>query len=199
VGQETRDALKQLVELLRHQNPTGDMTSIVERALRELLEREMKRRFGKSDAAGQRGTREPAAAAADKQDVPAKPAPAAKPSVEAKSAPAAERRAGSAKSRRIPQKVRREVFARDEGRCTFVSGDGHRCTERGFLEVHHHNTTFARGGEATTENLRIMCRAHNLYLAQQDYGRTFMQEKLREAAARKQPSQVPECASCRSA
>jgi hypothetical protein len=34
--------------VLRHQNPSGDLTSIVERSLSELLEREMKRRFAQT-------------------------------------------------------------------------------------------------------------------------------------------------------
>src|SRR5262245_49764850 len=37
LGQEAHDQLEQLQELLRHQNPSGDLASIVERALSELL------------------------------------------------------------------------------------------------------------------------------------------------------------------
>jgi hypothetical protein len=77
------------------------------------------------------------------------------------------------------------VHARDAGQCSFVSPDGRRCTAREFLEVHHHETTFARGGLATADNLRLTCRAHNLFLADQDYGRTFMQQKVREAIAQR--------------
>lgn len=53
------------------------------------------------------------------------------------------------------------------------------------MEVHHHNTTFARGGKATTDNLRLVCRAHNRLFAEHDYGRDFMQAKLHEAMERK--------------
>jgi hypothetical protein len=199
LGREAHDALEQLVELLRHQNPSGDVKCIVERALCELLKREMKRRFGHTDAAETRGTREPADAAKPRSDAKAE-SPVVDASkgltreakVESQNVKAkAKRDKGSSKSRYIPRKIRREVHARDNGQCTFVSADGLRCTERGFLEVHHHNTTFARGGAATADNLRIMCRVHNMYLAQQDYGRAFMQNKLDEAAARKQLSLVP--------
>ena len=113
------------------------------------------------------------------------------PVIELSVEPKTKRNKGSAKSRYIPRKILRKVHARDNGQCTFVSRDGLRCTERGFLQVHHHNTTFARGGEATADNLRFMCRAHNMFQAQQDYGREFMQNKLLEAAARKQLSLVP--------
>jgi hypothetical protein len=213
VGQEAHDALEQLVELLRHQNPSGDMTSIVERALCELIKREMKRRFGQTNAEP-RGTREAARVPAARPDIEATSESTAvevkgvSDAVEAKGERAAiearrqsdaveaegesaaieakRKTASSAsKSRYIPRKVLREVHARDNGQCTYISEDGRRCSERGFLQVHHHNTTFARGGDASVENLRIMCRAHNMHLARQDYGRQFMQNKLREAAARK--------------
>jgi hypothetical protein len=39
LGQDAHDQLLQLQALFRHQNPSGDLTSIVERAIRELLER----------------------------------------------------------------------------------------------------------------------------------------------------------------
>ena len=67
------------------------------------------------------------------------------------------------RSRTIPAAVRREVWARDEGRCAFVGVHG-RCTERGFLEFHHVRP-FAAGGAATADNIEIRCRAHNQYEA----------------------------------
>jgi hypothetical protein len=94
-------------------------------------------------------------------------------------------KASASKSRYIPRKVLREVYARDLGQCTFVSPEGRRCAARGFLEVHHHNTTFARGGEASAANLRLTCRVHNALLAERDYGRAFMKDKLRAAAAQR--------------
>ena len=67
------------------------------------------------------------------------------------------------KGRHIPAAVRREVWARDDGRCAFIGADG-RCAERGFLEFHH-VIPFADGGTTTTENLQLRCRAHNAYEA----------------------------------
>ena len=88
------------------------------------------------------------------------------------------RRPRKANSRYIPRAVVREVHQRDAGQCTFVSADGKRCSERGFLELHHHDRPYARGGEATVENLRLACRAHNALFAERDYGRQFMRSKL---------------------
>jgi 5-methylcytosine-specific restriction endonuclease McrA len=72
-------------------------------------------------------------------------------------------------SRAIPAEVKRVVWRRDGGPCAFVSRNGHRCTERRFLEFHH-LIPYARGGQATVENIQLRCRAHNAYQAEQDFG-----------------------------
>jgi len=71
-------------------------------------------------------------------------------------------------SRHIPAAVRRTVFARDGGRCTFVGSKG-RCQETGKLEFHHIKP-FAKGGAATVANVQLRCRAHNVYEAERDFG-----------------------------
>jgi hypothetical protein len=75
-------------------------------------------------------------------------------------------REGVAGSRHVPADVRREVWKRDGGRCTFVGPHG-RCPGRSFLELHH-IIPFARGGPTTVDNVQLRCRAHNVYeLAQE--------------------------------
>ncbi len=89
--------------------------------------------------------------------------------------------------RHIPERVRRAVWARDQGRCTFVSESGQRCPARTGLELDHIEPV-ARGGEATEQNLRLRCRAHNQYEAESTFGAGFMHEKreaARTAAARR--------------
>ena len=76
-------------------------------------------------------------------------------------------RPASHRSRHIPAAVRRAVWTRDEGRCAFVGAQG-RCTERGFLELHH-VVPYAAGGEATVDTISLRCRAHNQYEAQLDF------------------------------
>jgi hypothetical protein len=90
-------------------------------------------------------------------------------------------------SRHVAAAVRRAVWARDEGRCAFVSGDGRRCQERGFLEVHH-TVPYVAGGEATVETIELRCRAHNLYEAELDFGPAVrMRRSAREAPATVSP------------
>jgi hypothetical protein len=190
LGQETHDQLEQLQELLRHQNPSGDLASIIERAVSQLFEHEMKRRFAQTKEPKQRVTLDPdrsgASDKAPKQRIAAEPARSGTgdgSEREAEVASAAE--LAKMSSRYVPREVVREVYARDAGQCTFTSPDGRRCTARGFLEVHHHGTTFARGGAATADNLRLACRAHNLFLAEREYGRGWMQRKLQAAVAQR--------------
>jgi hypothetical protein len=71
-------------------------------------------------------------------------------------------------SRRIPAAVKREVWARDAGRCAFVGAQG-RCRETGFLEFHHVEP-FAVGGARSSRNIQLRCRAHNVYEAELFFG-----------------------------
>jgi hypothetical protein len=79
------------------------------------------------------------------------------------------------RGRRIPAAVRREVWKRDAGRCAFVGALG-RCEETGFLEFHHVQP-FAAGGESTTLNIELRCRAHNQYEAGQFFGPLIARER----------------------
>ena len=79
----------------------------------------------------------------------------------------------SAEGRRIPVEVRRQVWDRDEGRCTFTSRDGRRCGSAHQLEFHH-RLPYAMGGAATVDNITLHCRAHNGYRADLDYGAAHM-------------------------
>jgi hypothetical protein len=79
----------------------------------------------------------------------------------------------SPSSRRIPAAVRRAVRERDDGRCVYVGEAGRRCSERGRLE-YHHRRPFGMGGAHGPENIGLVSRVHNLYLAEHDYGREAM-------------------------
>jgi hypothetical protein len=83
-------------------------------------------------------------------------------------------------SRYIPAAVRRAVWERDEGRCTFVSITGGRCRCRIYIQLDH-VVPFARGGKATVENLRLRCSSHNQYEAECVFGVDFMRRKRQEA------------------
>jgi len=95
-------------------------------------------------------------------------------------------RRSSANPRHIPAEVKRQVWERDGGRCTFVSEAGRRCPARSRLEFDHLDPV-ARGGRATVARIRLRCRAHNQYAAECAFGAGFMSRKramARDAAAR---------------
>src|SRR5882672_3954587 len=58
---------------------------------------------------------------------------------------------GSPKGRHIPAAVKRAVWERDGGQCTFVSDAGRRCEAQGAVEFDHIEA-LARGGESTVGN-----------------------------------------------
>src|SRR5262249_14465646 len=76
-----------------------------------------------------------------------------------------ESRAGQDARRCVPAHVRRAVWRRDQGQCTYVSETGHRCSARSRLELDHVHEA-SRGGPSTISNLRLRCRAHNQYTAE---------------------------------
>jgi hypothetical protein len=73
------------------------------------------------------------------------------------------------RGRHVPAMVRRAVFERDEGRCSYADASGQRCAETHRLELHHLKA-FARGGEHTADNLTLRCHAHNALAAEEDFG-----------------------------
>ena len=103
----------------------------------------------------------------------------------ATSRPRQARRRASDDPRHIPAALKRAVWERDHGRCTFVSERGTRCPAHSRLEFDHADPV-ARGGRSTVENLRLRCRAHNQFAAERMFGAGFMKEKRErsQAAAR---------------
>jgi hypothetical protein len=79
-------------------------------------------------------------------------------------------------ARHVPASVKRAVWERDGGCCTFVGENGHRCESRTRLEFDHVEPV-ATGGHATVAGLRLRCRAHNQYAAERAFGRDFMNAK----------------------
>ena len=102
---------------------------------------------------------------------------------------------GSQNPRHIPAHVKRAVWARDGGQCTFVSSSGHRCDARRHLQ-HDHVLEVSRGGDASVANIRLRCHAHNQLAAEQSLGAEFMRrqrlasQEAREAEREARRAQV---------
>ena len=81
-------------------------------------------------------------------------------------------------SRYIIAQNRRVTFQKSSGQCTYVDSiTGRRCEERKHLEVDHINP-FAKGGDHSPENLQILCRAHNMMRARDEFGDRFIENKI---------------------
>ncbi len=154
IGTSTRDKLRYAQALLSHAVPSGDVASVLDRALDALITQLEKRKVG----AGA-GTRRP------------------------------RRRCSPTDTRYVPAHVRRGVWERDQGQCTFVGTTGHRCQSRRFLEFDHMDPV-ARGGEATVGRMRLRCRAHNQCEAERVFGAGFMSRKRSEARLAAAPARA---------
>ncbi len=61
--------------------------------------------------------------------------------------------------------------------CEYTGPDGVRCTARVGLEIDHINP-HGKGGSSNEENLRVLCRGHNLLCAEWEFGEEFMRGKI---------------------
>lgn len=84
-----------------------------------------------------------------------------------------------AQTKTVPVDVRREVYQRDGGQCTYVDErTGERCQARAFLELDHRDAR-GKGGGHEPENLRLRCSGHNKWSAEQTYGRAYVEKRTR--------------------
>ena len=146
-----REKLERLRALMRHEVPDGDLATIIDGLVSQQLERIEARRFAKTS-----------------RPRPKPPSPPAATSLARSSAAVA-----ASPSRYIPAAVRRAVRQRAGAQCGYVDPAGRRCTERNRLEFHHRHP-FAMGGAHSPENVGLLCRTHNSYLAVCDYGEEAM-------------------------
>ena len=147
---EFHHKLERLRALIGSKVPDCDLAAVIEQAVTEKLERLEARRFALTRAPRKvsghpRGHKGPAETDATET-------------------------CPSASSRHIPATIRRAVWERDGGRCRYLDEQSRRCKERDQLEFHHGHP-FGLGGEHSVQNIALMCRVHNGYLAECDYGR----------------------------
>ncbi|MET0410159.1 MAG: hypothetical protein ABW217_02635 [Polyangiaceae bacterium] len=171
--------LEEARDLLAHQNPTRDFVEVQRRALELLVAQLRKRKH-----AARAGAATEATAQSDE--------PSAK-----ETAPPSNNDEGSVapdprtrRARRPTTAVARAVWRRDEGRCTFIDQRGQRCRETAMLE-YHHELAHALGGPATSDNLHLRCRPHNVLAAEQDFGRTFIRQTIRPDSGRPSRGDAP--------
>jgi len=147
--------LERARDLLSHAVPSRSLEEVHLRAMRCLVAELEKRKYAVTDKP--RPSRAPAATNIE--------APAGEPKLRPRW-----------QGRFIPAEVRRAIWERDHGQCTYVDERGVRCRETAFLELHHEEP-HALGGPPTAENLCLRCKAHNALAAEEDFGREFIEHK----------------------
>ena len=143
IDEETQEGLRRLQSLLRREIPDGDLGVILKQAVADLVEKVERKKLAK--------TKRP------------RPQRAIRPGTDSDAAE------GPLPPRTPPHAVKRAVWARDRGRCAYVSPKGRRCEERTFLEFHH-RLPYAKRGEATVDNIALHCWRHNQYEAELVFG-----------------------------
>jgi hypothetical protein len=191
-------ALKEKLELsrdlMRHAVPSGDLATILTRALDLLIEEVMRRRFGKRRRKEPSvTTRETPRVIIEPQDPPGSLAPS-------ETNPPSETLTVAPRREPVPldaaaatgRAAHRAVLERDGLRCTWRGPDGTRCTARAWLERDHRHCR-ALGGPSNTANLRHLCKAHNRRAAEHVYGtqhieRAILREQTRREHRRPSPT-----------
>ena len=162
----TREKLRRAQELLCRRIPGGDVAQVIDLAL-DLLVRDLeKKKFAATDRP--RGSSAEAERDGARRSGPEETALRRPVALES--------------SRHIPAAVKRAVWQRDQGRCTFTGPHGVRCTEQGQLEFDHLRP-HADGGAASVGNVRLLCRRHNQYEARRFFG-LWQAENTPEAVPR---------------
>ena len=150
----TEEKLKRAKELVR----TETIAELLDKALTALIEREEKK-LGK--------TERPHPSTSSEKPHSSKP-----------TLPATFRKASNPHSRYIPVQFKKIIFNRSQGQCEYVDrASKRRCESKAHLEIDHIKP-IALNGKTKINNLRHLCRNHNLR-ASMEYGyRRFGDEIL---------------------
>lgn len=198
-SEQLKEKLDRARALLSHCINPADLSGLVERAIDALLEGEEKRRFGSrrlaiARAAELSGAGHKARQKSSRTSVaPKDPDPVAQerastsvditPSSGVTPSSGATGPSPSGIRRRPRVAVKRAVFERDGGQCTYVDPTGRRCAQRHLLEFDHIEA-HAVGGEETVDNLRLRCKSHNQLAAENLFGRSRVKSAIKHAQCR---------------
>ena len=151
IDEECHKRLEELKNLLSHKNPAlsyGELLSILsEKGLRKHDPRKRNTR--------QRNQKTQRKVSAAKEEEKAKERESISTS--------AEKHKINKISRTIPSGLRKYIWEKDGGQCTYVDHKtNRRCSSKRFLQIDHIQP-FAMGGETEKKNLRLLCAGHNQY------------------------------------
>ena len=169
VGREFMAELAEVKAALSHVVPDGNLEALLRSCMQKTLELCGRRKRGACKA---RACSETVSTGTSGPEVEA-PAPAP---IE----PTGGSIRGGKRTRYVKAEVRRAVWERDGGACTFVGTNEKRCGSRHQVEFDHVKP-FAWGGPGTIDNLTLRCRAHNQHRAREHFGEEHMAKRSHRA------------------
>jgi hypothetical protein len=165
LNEEGLALLQRFLELSGHTNPWVNKTEAIHQALRIAVEKLESKKFGQEKDKARANLLDEADSSETSE------------TKVASTGPQVESLRPRVMTRYIESRIRQEVWRRDRGRCQFPHPvTGSICGSRFALEIDHIEE-FGFGGSHDLTNLRLLCRAHNLYRSQ----------KLRKAFIRPGP------------
>lgn len=181
VEEETLKKLQKLRDLLAHQNPDGSFGKLLELISEIALEkidpvRKEQRVQKRNEAKEQRSKEQSREQVEDKPKERSTALSEGSPETEDVSeirnsreknspTPAELESKSEMNPRHIPEQIRRQVFLRDGGRCTYEDPiTGRVCGSKYKLQVDHIKP-IALGGDSHIDNLRTTCSSHNQWEA----------------------------------
>ena len=179
ISREFVKKLKMARAGLSHALPGATMEQVLEAALDLLLEKQARargqvKRPRTTIAVAPPRSEAPEEAVAAPQEalpplalIPTEPPPTDPPTT----GPRPPRREGPREA--IPAAVRRAVWARDGGHCSWPIDGGGTCGSTHRLELDH-VIPWAEWGPSTVENLRVVCHRHNALAARSAFGERLM-------------------------
>jgi hypothetical protein len=179
-GKEFTEKFRRLAEVLGIESPHAHLEEIFEQALESALDKKDPKR--KLERRRKREAKKEAA----------RPGEAEKQTVETRSSNGTSGSgAGSpAVARGISSEVRERVLERAGYQCEYRGPEGDRCSSCTGLQVEH-TKPFAIYRTHDEQYLRAFCPAHNLFAAEEYYGRQFIRQKIDAAGAeRRERSEV---------
>ncbi len=170
VDGECRRGLEQLRQWLSHVNPAMEHGELLQRLVADAVAKYdparqpvRRRRKSAASSASPTETGPPDTPERQRKDADARRAFAQKRSDASSQCSRGSdgRRPAATVTRTVPAAVRRHIWLRDRGRCTYRDPESGRCCGSRHLVQIDHIQPYSTGGSASADNLRLLCAAHN--------------------------------------
>ena len=172
ISKELNSEIEMLMKLDSHRNPKQSIALLLESLVKEELKREEKKR-GKKDESKKEEFKKIKEQSRNSPDIEMKPAAGRTKKLQSELGEDQETFLQEVQNLEnhthdFPTEVKRIVWVRAKGKCEFQN------CESSYQLQYDHIKPKALGGTSELENCRLLCRAHNIFVATQAFGREQM-------------------------